>query len=320
MLSRATAGTARGEDRHRAARLGGRGAAGDDASWSSRNSAISCSRCRSRQALLSEYREAPSALNTESCAPSRTPSPSPRRSAIIARSIVPIDAHRAAADRRSATAGWWPPTSSRRRMCRPSRAPAWMATRWSPRTPSAPAAANPKTLRDCRAAVYRRGAARSAVGRGTCVEIATGAPMPERRRRGGEVEETERGGPSAVRILTPGLPAAERRPPGRRHCPPGRRCCARATCSTAGRIGALAALGLADVEVYRRPSVAVLSTGNEIVGAGPAAGARADLRHQPLHAQHRHRAARRPADAVRDGAATPSRRSTRRSPRAWRAT
>src|SRR4029079_3254650 len=34
------------------------------------------------------------------------------------------------------------------------------------------------------------------------------------------------------------------------------------------RIGALAALGIADVEVYARPTVAILSTGNEIAEPG----------------------------------------------------
>src|SRR6185295_10552174 len=34
------------------------------------------------------------------------------------------------------------------------------------------------------------------------------------------------------------------------------------------RIGALAALGVSDVEVYEKPTVAILSTGNEIVDPG----------------------------------------------------
>ena len=34
------------------------------------------------------------------------------------------------------------------------------------------------------------------------------------------------------------------------------------------RIGALAALGVGDVEVYVKPSIAILSTGNEIADPG----------------------------------------------------
>ena len=34
------------------------------------------------------------------------------------------------------------------------------------------------------------------------------------------------------------------------------------------RIGALAALGLSDVDVFARPTVAILSTGNEIAAPG----------------------------------------------------
>ena len=37
---------------------------------------------------------------------------------------------------------------------------------------------------------------------------------------------------------------------------------------TPGRVGALAAIGKVDVEVYERPRVAVLSTGNEVVEPG----------------------------------------------------
>ena len=41
------------------------------------------------------------------------------------------------------------------------------------------------------------------------------------------------------------------------------------------RVGALAALGITDVDVFAQPRVAILSTGNEIVEPGPAARARA---------------------------------------------
>ncbi len=44
--------------------------------------------------------------------------------------------------------------------------------------------------------------------------------------------------------------------------------CSRARCSTPAASGSIAALGLTEVEVYEKPRVAILSTGNEIVDPG----------------------------------------------------
>ena len=101
---------------------------------------------------------------------------------------------------------------------------------------------------------------------GTCVEIATGAPMPDGADAVVMVEETERDGPD-VRVLTPVYP---RQNVGRK----GADISIGQTVLRAGdllnpsRIGALAALGVSDVQVYERPTVAILSTGNEIVDPG----------------------------------------------------
>jgi molybdenum cofactor synthesis domain-containing protein len=82
-----------------------------------------------------------------------------------------------------------------------------------------------------------------------------------------QVEETEPEGPGAIRILTPVYPTQN---VGRQ----GADIAAGQTVLRAGdllspsRIGALAALGFDEVEVYRKPAVAVLSTGNEIVEPG----------------------------------------------------
>ena len=105
-----------------------------------------------------------------------------------------------------------------------------------------------------------------AIGRGECVEIATGAPMPDGADAVVMVEETERDG-TTVRVLTPVYP--------RQHI--GRRAAdiaAGQTVVSAGqplnpsRIGALAATGVTSVDVYVRPTVAILSTGNEIAEPG----------------------------------------------------
>lgn len=110
-----------------------------------------------------------------------------------------------------------------------------------------------------------------AMTRGQCVEIATGAPMPEGADAVVMVEETERGDGDEVRILTPVYP---RQNVGRR----GADLVAGATALGAGqvlnpsRIGAIAALGFVDVEVFAKPVCAILSTGNEIADPGQALG------------------------------------------------
>lgn len=101
---------------------------------------------------------------------------------------------------------------------------------------------------------------------GTAVEIATGAPMPAGADAVVMVEETEADGDS-VRIQTPVYP---RQNVGRQ----GADIVVGQTVIRAGdvlnpsRIGALAALGIGEVEVYARPTVAILSTGNEIIDPG----------------------------------------------------
>lgn len=104
------------------------------------------------------------------------------------------------------------------------------------------------------------------VSAGECVEIATGAPMPEGADAVVMVEETERDG-NNVRVLTPVYP---RQHVGRH----GADIAAGSIVAAAGqvlnpaRIGAIAATGSGDVEVFARPSVAILSTGNEIAEPG----------------------------------------------------
>jgi molybdopterin molybdotransferase len=105
------------------------------------------------------------------------------------------------------------------------------------------------------------------VGAGEAAEIATGAPMPEGADSVVMVEETERVGDAEVTILTPVYP---RQNVGRQ----GADIVSGQTVLRAGdvlnpsRIGAVAALGVTHVPVYARPSVAILSTGNEIVEPG----------------------------------------------------
>ena len=105
------------------------------------------------------------------------------------------------------------------------------------------------------------------VSAGTCVEIATGAPMPDGADAVVMVEETERATGSDVRVFTPVYP---RQNVGRQGADIVRdQVVVRAgDVLNPSRIGALAALGALDVEVFGRPAVAILSTGNEIVEPG----------------------------------------------------
>jgi molybdopterin molybdotransferase len=102
---------------------------------------------------------------------------------------------------------------------------------------------------------------------GECIEIATGAPMPDGADAVVMVEETEKTDDPGVRIFTPVYP--------RQHVGPraadiaaGQRILASGQLLNPSRIGALAATGISEVEVFARPRVAILSTGNEIVEPG----------------------------------------------------
>ena len=101
---------------------------------------------------------------------------------------------------------------------------------------------------------------------GTAVEIATGAPMPAGADAVVMVEETEKAG-DEVRVLTPVYP---RQNVGRQGADivVGQIVIARGDVLNPSRIGALAALGISDVEVFAKPTVAILSTGNEIADPG----------------------------------------------------
>jgi molybdopterin molybdotransferase len=133
----------------------------------------------------------------------------------------------------------------------------------------------PKTLRVIDK-VYTGEVPTRTVDAGTAIEIATGAPLPQGADAVVMVEETEKVdsdlgagalAKAAVRVLTPVYP---RQNVGRQGADivVGQTVIKRGDVLNPSRIGALAALGVGDVEVYAKPSVAILSTGNEIVDPG----------------------------------------------------
>jgi molybdenum cofactor synthesis domain-containing protein len=104
------------------------------------------------------------------------------------------------------------------------------------------------------------------IAAGDAVEIATGAPMPAGADAVVMVEETEKAGDD-VRVLTPVYP---RQNVGRQGADivVGQMVISRGDVLNPSRIGAFAALGIAEVDVFAKPTVAILSTGNEIADPG----------------------------------------------------
>ncbi|HEX7486426.1 MAG TPA: gephyrin-like molybdotransferase Glp [Vicinamibacterales bacterium] len=115
--------------------------------------------------------------------------------------------------------------------------------------------------------VYSGQVPTQAVTRGGCTEIATGAPMPAGADAVVMVEETEKDDRGQVRVFSPVYPGQN---VGRQGADirAGQALLAVGDYLTPSRVGAIAALGFDRVEVFARPRVAVLSTGNEIASPG----------------------------------------------------
>jgi molybdopterin molybdotransferase len=123
----------------------------------------------------------------------------------------------------------------------------------------------PRALR-CVERVYTGEIARREVVPGTCIEIATGAPMPQGADAVVMVEETEQAGDeiSVMSGVHPGQHVGKRGA----DIQPGTTVVERGAVVNPSRVGALAACGVVELDVYARPRVAILSTGNEIVAPG----------------------------------------------------
>ena len=113
---------------------------------------------------------------------------------------------------------------------------------------------------------------RVAIRSGLCAEIATGAPLPDGADAVVMVEDTRPAAEDAVAITAPVAPGQH---VGRRGADiaAGAVVISPGEMLTPGRLGALAAIGCEGVEVYERPRVAILSTGNEVVEQGRPLGA-----------------------------------------------
>ena len=117
--------------------------------------------------------------------------------------------------------------------------------------------------------IYTGQMPRGSISRGRCAEIATGAPVPEGADAVVIVEDTAKDSEDVVAILkavTAGQHIGRRGADIRAESV----VVSSGDLLTPGRVGSLAAIGAADVEVYERPRVTVLSTGNEVVEPGHA--------------------------------------------------
>lgn len=119
--------------------------------------------------------------------------------------------------------------------------------------------------------VYTGNVPTQTVASGTCAEIATGAPMPDGADAVVMVEETSRVDDEHVAIRAAARAGQNIGPKGA-DISPGDLVVRRGDLLTPSRIGAVAAVGLAAVEVFARPRVAILSTGNEVIAPGTPIG------------------------------------------------
>jgi molybdenum cofactor synthesis domain-containing protein len=121
--------------------------------------------------------------------------------------------------------------------------------------------------------IYTGHAPTRAIAPGICAEIATGAPLPDGADAVVMVEETGTPEGDVVPIFAS---ASVGQNIGRKGADisPGDYVVRRGDLLNPSRIGALAAIGQPDVQVFAKPRVALLSTGNEVVEPGrPIGGA-----------------------------------------------
>ncbi len=103
---------------------------------------------------------------------------------------------------------------------------------------------------------------------GACVQVATGAPMPEGADAAVMFEDTETEG-GRIQVFKPAHPRQNIAPRGQ-DIAAGMPILAAETHLAPSKIGVLAALGIPQVAVYVRPRVAVIPSGNEVVPVGEA--------------------------------------------------
>jgi molybdenum cofactor synthesis domain-containing protein len=115
--------------------------------------------------------------------------------------------------------------------------------------------------------IYTGAATNTRLQPGTCAEIATGAPLPAGADAVVMVEETALAGDDLVDISAAATTAQNIGRQGA-DISPGDVVVRRGDLLNPSRVGAAAATGCVELDVFARPRVAVLSTGNEVVDPG----------------------------------------------------
>ncbi|HEX7513816.1 MAG TPA: gephyrin-like molybdotransferase Glp [Candidatus Methylomirabilis sp.] len=117
--------------------------------------------------------------------------------------------------------------------------------------------------------VHAADIASAAVTTGTCIQVATGAPIPLGTDAVVMVEDTEveAAEPDLVKIYKPVYPRQNASPQGE-DIQTGVEVLSPGTRLDPSKVGVLAALGLTQVAVVAKPTVAVIPSGNEIVTPG----------------------------------------------------
>ena len=109
--------------------------------------------------------------------------------------------------------------------------------------------------------------AKREVARGTCIQVATGSPIPNGADAVVQVEDTELEEEEKVKIYKPAYPRQNVSPQGE-DIQAGREVLTPGTLLDPSKIGVLAALGITQIAVFAKPTVAVIPSGNEIVNPG----------------------------------------------------
>ena len=119
--------------------------------------------------------------------------------------------------------------------------------------------------------VHAADIAREKVSRGSCIQVATGSPIPAGADAVVQVEDTELEGEAAeagkIKVYKPVYPRQNVSPQAQ-DIRTGREVLSAGTRLDPSKIGVLAALGFPQVPVIAKPTVAVIPSGNEIVRPG----------------------------------------------------
>ncbi len=109
--------------------------------------------------------------------------------------------------------------------------------------------------------------ARRAIKSGQAIRIMTGAPLPKGADAVVMVEETQAQGVNKVNIFRAVKPSENVRYAGE-DVKKGEVVIKKGATLKSGHIGMLASLGVTNIKVYRRPKIAILATGDELIDAG----------------------------------------------------